>query len=139
MIFGETPTVVQRSLGLPLSILVVALGVPLIAFVFLVALGIDYTIFLMARTREEAERHGTRRGVILALVTTGGVITSAGVVLAGTFSSLAVLPLVILTELGVVVAFGVLLDTMLVRSVLVPALVHDLGDRVWWPRKLPPR
>lgn len=108
---------------------------PLLAFVFLVALGVDYTIFLMARTREETETHGTRKGVIRALITTGGVITSAGIVLAGTFSALAILPLVILTQLGVVVAFGVMLDTILVRSVLVPALVTDLGPRVWWPRR----
>jgi RND superfamily putative drug exporter len=111
-------------------------ALPLLAFVFLVALGIDYTIFLMARAREETERHATRRGVLRALAVTGGVITSAGVVLAGTFSALAVLPLVLLTELGTVVAFGVLLDTLLVRSVLVPALVHDVGARVWWPGRL---
>lgn len=110
---------------------------PLLAFVFLVALGVDYTIFLMARTREETEDHGTRQGVIRALVTTGGVITSAGIVLAGTFSALAILPLVILTQLGVVVAFGVMLDTMLVRSILVPALVTDIGPRIWWPRRSP--
>lgn len=110
-------------------------ALPLLAFVFLVALGIDYTIFLMARAREEAAKRGTRRGVLAALAVTGGVITSAGVVLAGTFSALAVLPLVILTELGTVVAFGVLLDTLLVRSVLVPALVHDVGERVWWPSR----
>lgn len=107
---------------------------PLLAFVFLVALGVDYTIFLMARTREESEKHGTRKGVIRALITTGGVITSAGIVLAGTFSALAVLPLVVLTQLGVVVAFGVMLDTILVRSILVPALVTDVGPKVWWPR-----
>ena len=106
---------------------------PLLAFVFLVALGVDYNIFLMARAREESEREGTRRGILSALVATGGVITSAGIVLAGTFSVLAVLPLVVLTELGVVVAFGVLLDTLLVRSVLVPALVRDIGPPVWWP------
>lgn len=111
-------------------------ALPLLAFVFLVALGIDYTIFLMARAREETHKRGTRRGVLAALAVTGGVITSAGVVLAGTFSALAVLPLVVLTELGTVVAFGVLLDTLLVRSVLVPALVHDVGPRIWWPSKL---
>ncbi len=110
-------------------------ALPLLAFVFLVALGIDYTIFLMARAREETAKRGTRRGVLAALAVTGGVITSAGVVLAGTFSALAVLPLVLLTELGTVVAFGVLLDTLLVRSVLVPALVHDVGERVWWPSR----
>jgi RND superfamily putative drug exporter len=109
---------------------------PLLGFVFLVALGIDYNIFLMARAREESARVGTRRGVLVALAATGGVITSAGIVLAGTFSVLTVLPLVVLVELGVVVAFGVLLDTLLVRSVLVPALVRDVGPAVWWPSRL---
>ncbi|MTD45206.1 MMPL family transporter [Conexibacter sp. W3-3-2] len=109
---------------------------PLLAFVFLVALGVDYNIFLASRAREEAERIGTRRGVLAALAVTGGVITAAGVVLAGTFSVLAVLPLVLLTQIGTVVAFGVLLDATLVRSVLVPALIHDLGRRVWWPSRL---
>jgi RND superfamily putative drug exporter len=109
---------------------------PLFAFVFLVALGIDYNIFLMSRVREEAGRRGTREGVLRGLVVTGGVITSAGVVLAATFSALAVLPLVVLVELGVVVAVGVLLDTTVVRSLLVPALVHDIGRRTWWPGRL---
>ena len=108
----------------------------LFAFVFLVALGIDYNIFLMARVREEALRHGTREGMLRGLAVTGGVITSAGVVLAGTFLVLAVLPLVFLTEIGFIVAFGVLLDTFLVRSVLVPALVFDIGVKVWWPSTL---
>jgi putative drug exporter of the RND superfamily len=108
----------------------------LFAFVFLVALGIDYNIFLMARVREEAQRYGTRPGMTRGLAVTGGVITSAGLVLAGTFSVLAVLPLVFLTEIGFVVAFGVLLDTFLVRSVLVPALVYDIGPKVWWPSTL---
>ena len=111
-------------------------SMPLFAFVFLVALGIDYNIFLMARVREETLRHGTREGVLRGLAVTGGVITSAGIVLAGTFSVLAVLPLVFLTQLGFVIAFGVLLDTFVVRSVLVPALVSDLGPRVWWPSRL---
>ncbi len=111
-------------------------SLPLYAFVFLVALGIDYNIFLMARVREETQRHGTRAGMIRGLAVTGGVITSAGIVLAGTFSVLGVLPLVFLTQIGFVVAFGVLLDTFLVRSVLVPALVLDIGQRVWWPSKL---
>jgi putative drug exporter of the RND superfamily len=111
-------------------------SLPLFAFVFLVALGIDYNIFLMARVREETLQRGTRDGMIRGLAVTGGVITSAGLVLAGTFSVLAVLPLVFLTEIGFVVAFGVLLDTFLVRSVLVPALVLDIGDRVWWPSAL---
>ena len=94
---------------------------------FLVALGIDYNIFLMARVREETLQHGTRDGMVRGLAVTGGVITSAGIVLAGTFSVLAVLPLVFLTEIGFVIAFGVLLDTFLVRSVLVPALVLEIG------------
>ena len=111
-------------------------SLPLFAFVFLVALGIDYNIFLMARVREETLRRGTRQGMIRGLAVTGGVITSAGIVLAGTFSVLAVLPLVFLTELGFVIAFGVLLDTFVVRSILVPALVLDAGKKVWWPSKL---
>ena len=111
-------------------------SLPLFAFIFLVALGVDYNIFLVARAREETIRHGTREGMLRALAVTGGVITSAGIVLAGTFSVLAVLPLVFLTEIGFVVAFGVLLDTFLVRSVLVPALVLMLGPKVWWPSKL---
>jgi RND superfamily putative drug exporter len=106
---------------------------PLFSFVFLVALGIDYNIFLMTRVREEALSDGTRTGTLRGLAVTGGVITSAGVVLAATFSALGVLPLVSFAELGFAVAFGVLLDTLVVRSLLVPALVHELGDRVWWP------
>jgi RND superfamily putative drug exporter len=106
---------------------------PLFAFVFLVALGIDYNIFLMTRVREEARVHGTRQGTLRALAVTGGVITSAGVVLAATFSALGVLPLVPFAELGFAVAFGVLLDTLVVRSLLVPALVYELDDKVWWP------
>jgi putative drug exporter of the RND superfamily len=109
---------------------------PLLGFVFLVALGVDYNIFLMSRVREETLRFGTRRGMLIGLATTGGVITSAGVVLAATFSALGLLPLVFLTEIGVLVAFGVLLDTLLVRSVLVPALVTDLDSWVWWPGRL---
>jgi putative drug exporter of the RND superfamily len=111
-------------------------SLPLWAFVFLVALGIDYNIFLMARVREEAQRHGTRHGMLRGLAVTGAVITSAGIVLAGTFSVLGSLPLVFLTEIGFVIAFGVLLDTLIVRSVLVPALVFDIGPRVWWPSTL---
>jgi putative drug exporter of the RND superfamily len=114
-------------------------SLPLFAFVFLVALGVDYNIFLVARAREETLKHGTRDGILRALAVTGGVITSAGIVLAGTFSVLAVLPLVFLTEIGFVVAFGVLLDTFLVRSVLVPALVLETGPRVWWPSALAKR
>jgi putative drug exporter of the RND superfamily len=114
-------------------------SLPLFAFVFLVALGVDYNIFLVARAREETLTHGTREGMLRALAVTGGVITSAGIVLAGTFSVLAVLPLVFLTEIGFVVAFGVLLDTFLVRSVLVPALFLDIGQKVWWPSALATR
>jgi RND superfamily putative drug exporter len=109
---------------------------PLFAFIFLVALGIDYNIFLMSRVREEALEVGTRQGMIRGLRTTGGVITSAGVVLAGTFAVLATLPIVTLAEVGVVVAIGVLLDTFIVRSLLVPALTIDIGREVWWPSKL---
>ncbi|RDI19489.1 RND superfamily putative drug exporter [Rhodococcus sp. AG1013] len=109
---------------------------PLFAFVFLVALGIDYNIFLMTRVREETQEHGTRSGVLRGLAVTGGVITSAGVVLAGTFAVLGVLPLVFLAEVGFAVAFGVLLDTIVVRSVLVPALSHDIGKPIWWPSAL---
>lgn len=111
-------------------------SLPLFAFVFLVALGIDYNIFLMARVREETGRMGTNLGMRRGLAVTGGVITSAGIVLAGTFSVLGVLPLIFLTEIGFVVAFGVLLDTFIVRSILVPALVLDTGPKVWWPSKL---
>ena len=109
---------------------------PLFAFIFLVALGIDYNIFLMTRVREEAGKMGTRKGVIKGLTVTGSVITSAGVVLAATFGVLGILPLVFLAELGFAVAFGVLLDTIIVRSILVPALVHEIGPKVWWPSKL---
>ncbi|NRQ51219.1 MMPL family transporter [Aeromicrobium stalagmiti] len=109
---------------------------PLFAFVFLVALGIDYNIFLMTRVREEALEVGTRRGALIGLSATGGVITSAGLVLAGTFAVLATLPLVFLAELGFVVAFGVLLDTIIVRSVLVTALNLDIGRWMWWPSSL---
>jgi RND superfamily putative drug exporter len=109
---------------------------PLFAFVFLVALGIDYNIFLMARVREEAQQRGTRPGMVRGLAVTGAVITSAGIVLAGTFSVLAILPLVALTEIGFTIAFGVLLDTFIVRSLIVPALVFEIGPRVWWPSTL---
>jgi len=114
-------------------------SLPLFAFVFLVALGVDYNIFLIARAREETLEHGTQQGILRALAVTGGVITSAGIVLAGTFSVLAVLPLTFLTEIGFVVAFGVLLDTFLVRSVLVPAIGLSLGDRFWAPSALSKR
>ncbi len=109
---------------------------PLYVFVFLVALGIDYNIFLMTRVREEAHRVGTRRGALVALAATGGVITSAGIVLAGTFAALGSLPLVAFAEIGFAVAFGVLLDTLVVRSVLVTALNLDIGRWMWWPSRL---
>jgi RND superfamily putative drug exporter len=109
---------------------------PLFAFIFLVALGIDYNIFLMTRVREESGKIGTRKGVIKGLTVTGSVITSAGIVLAATFGVLGILPLVFLAQLGFAVAFGVLLDTIIVRSILVPALVHEIGPKVWWPSKL---
>jgi RND superfamily putative drug exporter len=109
---------------------------PLWTFVFLVALGIDYNIFLMTRVHEEAKRHGTRRGALIGLAATGGVITAAGIVLAGTFAALGTLPLVFVTEIGFAVAFGVLLDTFVVRSVLVTALNLDVGRWIWWPSSL---
>lgn len=109
---------------------------PLFAFVFLVALGIDYNIFLMTRVREESGKLGTREGVIKGLTVTGGVITSAGVVLASTFAILGILPLTFLAELAFAVGFGVLLDTIVVRSILVPSIVRDLGGTIWWPSKL---
>jgi RND superfamily putative drug exporter len=108
----------------------------LIAFVFLVALGVDYNIFLMTRVREEALAYGTREGMLRGLAVTGAVITSAGIVLAGAFSILATLPIVVLTQIGVVIGLGVLLDTFLVRSILVPALAFDLDRRIWWPSRL---
>jgi RND superfamily putative drug exporter len=111
-------------------------SIPLFAFIFLVALGIDYNIFLMTRIREETARHGTREGTLRGLSVTGGVITSAGVVLAATFSALAVLPILFLAQIAFLVAFGVLADTLLVRSLLVPALTVDLGRVVWWPSRL---
>lgn len=111
--------------------------VPLYAFLFLVALGVDYNIFLTARAREERAAHGTREGMIMALGATGGVITSAGVLLAAVFAVLGVLPVVALAQIGTLVGIGVLLDTLLVRTVLVPALVFLLGDRFWWPSRRP--
>jgi RND superfamily putative drug exporter len=109
---------------------------PLFAFVFLVALGVDYNIFLMTRVREETAQRGHRAGTLVGLAVTGGVITSAGVVLAATFAALAVLPLVFLAELAFAVAFGVLLDALVVRSLLVPALTMDIGRLSWWPSAL---
>lgn len=111
-------------------------SVPLYGFVFLVALGVDYNIFLMSRVREESLRHGVREGILRGLTTTGGVITSAGVVLAATFAALGVIPLAFLLQIAFIVAFGVLLDTLVVRSLLVPALVRDIGPKAWWPGAL---
>ena len=111
-------------------------AVPLYGFVFLVALGVDYNIFLMSRVREESLRHGTRPGILRGLVATGGVITSAGLVLAATFAALGVIPILFLAQLAFIVAFGVLLDTFVVRSLLVPAAAYDLGRVIWWPSKL---
>jgi RND superfamily putative drug exporter len=113
-------------------------GMPLLAFLFLVALGVDYNIFLVTRTAEEARTHGSRGGMLRALAATGGVITSAGILLAAVFAVLGVLPLVVLAQLGVVICIGVLLDTLLVRTILVPAIAVRLGDRFWWPRRLAP-
>jgi RND superfamily putative drug exporter len=134
------------ALGLSALIFDWALGVgttdsafPLFVFVFLVALGIDYNIFLMTRVREEAFDHGTRRAALIGLSATGGVITSAGLVLAATFAVLATLPLTFVTQLGIAVALGVLLDTVVVRSVLVTALTLDVGRLMWWPSALAKR
>jgi len=110
---------------------------PLYAFVFLVALGVDYNIFLVSRAKEEARQHGTRKGMLRGLAATGGVITSAGVLLAAVFAVLGVLPLVVLAQVGVIICVGVLLDTLVVRTLLVPAIALILGDRFWWPRRIP--
>jgi RND superfamily putative drug exporter len=112
--------------------------VPLLTFVFLVALGVDYNIFLLTRVREEVMRDGITVGVRNGVASTGGVLTSAGLILAGTFSVLAILPIVASREIGIVVAIGVLADTFLVRTILLPMLVADLGPRFWWPTKVPP-
>jgi putative drug exporter of the RND superfamily len=112
-----------------------AFNLELMAFIFLVALGVDYNIFLMTRAREEAAARGTREGVLAALVHTGGVVTGAGLILAGTFATLTLLPLEELVQIGATVAFGVLLDTFLVRALLIPAVTHRLGDRAWWPSR----
>jgi RND superfamily putative drug exporter len=113
-------------------------GVPLLAFLFLVALGVDYNIFLVTRAAEEGREHGPREGMLRALTATGGVITSAGILLAAVFAVLGVLPLVVLAQLGVVICIGVLLDTLVVRTVLVPAVAVRMGDAFWWPRRLGP-
>ena len=129
---GVSAIVFNNILGFPGA----DASVPLFGFVFLVALGIDYNIFLMTRAREESLGIGTRPGMLRGLAVTGGVITSAGVVLAATFAALAVIPILFLVQLAFIVAFGVLLDTILVRSLLVPALVYDIGPKAWWPSKL---
>ncbi|MFF3216865.1 MMPL family transporter [Streptomyces sp. NPDC002886] len=129
---GVSAIVFQRLLGFSGT----DSSVPLYGFVFLVALGVDYNIFLMTRVREESLLHGTRQGVLRGLVATGGVITSAGVVLAATFAALGVIPLAFMLQIAFIVAFGVLLDTLLVRSLLVPALVRDIGPAAWWPGRL---
>lgn len=129
---GVSALVFNRLLGFPGA----DATVPLFGFVFLVALGVDYNIFLMSRVREESLKHGTRPGILRGLGVTGGVITSAGVVLAATFAALGVIPIMFLVQLAFIVAFGVLLDTVLVRSLLVPALAYDMGPRIWWPSKL---
>ena len=108
---------------------------PLFAFLFLVALGVDYNIFLVTRTLEEARGHGAREGMLRALAATGGVITSAGILLAAVFAALGVLPLVVLAQIGTIICIGVLLDTLVVRTLLVPSLALMLGDRFWWPRR----
>ena len=132
---GLAAIVFNHVLGLPGA----DATVPLYGFVFLVALGIDYSIFLMTRVREESLRHGTHEGVRRGLAVTGGVITSAGLVLAATFSALGVIPLLFLLQIAFIVAVGVLIDTFVVRSLLVPGLVHDVGRAVWWPwsRRVP--
>jgi RND superfamily putative drug exporter len=106
---------------------------PLFAFLFLAALGVDYTIFLVTRAREEAAQHGARDGMIRAVSATGGVITSAGIVLAAVFCVLGVLPLIVMTQLGIIVGLGILLDTFVVRTLVIPALFALIGDRIWWP------
>ena len=112
-------------------------GVPLLSFLFLVALGVDYNIFLVARAKQEIKTHGISQGFIRALSSTGGVITSAGILLASVFAVLGVLPIIVLTQIGVIVFVGVLLDTLLVRTVIVPALGIRLGEKFWWPGKAP--
>jgi putative drug exporter of the RND superfamily len=108
-------------------------SLPTFGFIFLVALGVDYTIFLMSRAREEARLHGTREGMLRALAATGPVITSAGLILAGTFSVLTTLPVTFAFNIGFMVAIGILLDTFIVRTIMVPAAVELIGDKIWWP------
>src|SRR6185503_3400652 len=112
---------------------------PLFALLFLIALGVDYTIFLVTRAEEEGRVHGTRRGIVRAVSATGGVITSAGIVLAAVFAVLGVLPLIMLTQIGIIVGLGILLDTFLVRTVIIPALFTLIGPRIWWPARVDPK
>jgi RND superfamily putative drug exporter len=128
------------TLGLSVAFFIYVIGdtgvdnsLPTYAFIFLVALGVDYTIFLMSRVREEARYHGTREGTLRALAATGPVITSAGIILAGTFAVLLTLPVTFIFDLGFMVAVGILLDTFVVRTIMVPAIIELVGDRVWWP------
>jgi putative drug exporter of the RND superfamily len=143
MLIGTVVLSLLAALGLSAEVFTHVFGfagadaaLPLYAFVFLVALGIDYNIFLMSRVREESKRQGTHLGALSGLAATGGVITSAGCVLAGTFAMMGTLPLTTFTEIGFIVAFGVLLDTIIVRSVLVTALNLELGEHLWWPSRL---
>jgi RND superfamily putative drug exporter len=126
---GASWLLFQSVFGFP----AVDTNVVLFSFLFLVALGVDYNIFLVTRAREEALTRGTRAGMIRALSSTGGVITSAGILLAAVFAVLGVLPLITLTQIGIIVCIGVLLDTLLVRTVIVPALAFITGERFWWP------
>lgn len=130
--FGASWLIFQSVFGFP----ALDIQTTLLSFLFLVALGIDYNIFLITRAREEAVVHGTRAGMIRALASTGGVITSAGILLAAVFAVLGVLPLITLTQIGVIVCVGVLLDTLIVRTIIVPSLVFIAGDRFWWPRRV---
>ncbi len=116
----------------------IAFNLVLLSFLFLVALGVDYNIFLMARAREESATRGTREGTLVALVNTGGVVTGAGLILAGTFATLTLLPLEELVQIGATVAIGVLLDTFVVRALLIPAITYRLGERTWWPSRVAP-
>jgi RND superfamily putative drug exporter len=140
LLIGSVVLSFVGTLGLSLLVFRFVIGdagvdnsLPTYAFIFLVALGIDYTIFLMSRVREEARTHGTREGTLRALAATGPVITSAGIILAGTFSVLMTLPVTFIFDLGFMVAVGILLDTFVVRTIMVPAIIELVGDRVWWP------
>jgi len=140
LLIGSVVLSFVGTLGLSLLVFRFVIGdagvdnsLPTYAFIFLVALGIDYTIFLMSRVREEARSHGTREGTLRALAATGPVITSAGIILAGTFSVLMTLPVTFVFDLGFMVAVGILLDTFVVRTIMVPAIVELVGDRIWWP------